>query len=50
MTPSWLDRARYPFVPRALELPEGRRSRVDQGRGPVVPMVHGPRALVAGTP
>jgi haloalkane dehalogenase len=41
MTPSWVDPAEYPFVPRALALPEGRLSYVDEGHGPVVLMVHG---------
>jgi haloalkane dehalogenase len=40
-TPDWLDRQAYPFTPRQLELPEGRVSYVDQGRGPPILFVHG---------
>ncbi len=31
----------YPFVPQALDLPAGRLSYLDEGRGPVVLLLHG---------
>jgi haloalkane dehalogenase len=39
--PAWLDRQAYPFSPRLLELPEGRVSYLDEGRGETVLFVHG---------
>lgn len=39
--PGWLDRAAYPFRPRAFATPDGRMSYVDEGSGPPVVLVHG---------
>lgn len=39
--PAWLDRALYPFAPRAHSTPEGTIRYLDEGRGPVVLVVHG---------
>jgi haloalkane dehalogenase len=39
--PAWLDRRLYPFAPRQFETMEGRLSYLDEGRGPVVLLVHG---------
>ena len=37
----WLDRAAYPFVPRYLDLIEGRVHYVDEGQGEPIVLVHG---------
>ncbi len=39
--PAWLDRSAYPFTPRALQVPQGRLSYLDEGKGPPVLFVHG---------
>ncbi|HEX2205171.1 MAG TPA: alpha/beta fold hydrolase [Longimicrobium sp.] len=39
--PGWLDRAAYPFQPRAFATADGRMSYVDEGGGPPVVLVHG---------
>ncbi len=39
--PSWVDRAAYPFTPRALRLSAGTVSYVDEGRGDVILFIHG---------
>lgn len=39
--PAWVDREAYPFTPRAIDLPEGRLSYLDEGRGPPLLLVHG---------
>jgi haloalkane dehalogenase len=39
--PAWVDRAAYPFRPRAFDTGEGRLSYVDEGEGPPVVLVHG---------
>jgi haloalkane dehalogenase len=39
--PAWVDSARYPFVPRALDVGTGTMRHVDEGAGPPVVMVHG---------
>lgn len=36
-----IDRTRYPFAPRFLEVEGGRMHYVDEGRGQPVVMVHG---------
>lgn len=41
MTPSWLDRAEYPFESRWLEVDGARMHYLDEGAGDVVLMVHG---------
>ena len=39
--PAWLDRRLYPFAPKQFETMEGTLSYLDEGRGPVVVLVHG---------
>lgn len=39
--PAWLDPTLYPFAPRRFQTPEGTLSYLDEGRGPVVLLVHG---------
>lgn len=39
--PAWLDRELYPFESRTFEVASGRMHYVDEGRGPVVVLVHG---------
>jgi haloalkane dehalogenase len=39
--PAWLDRRLYPFAPKRFETMEGTLSYLDEGRGPVVLLVHG---------
>ena len=41
MIPAWVDRAQYPFEPRALDVGAGTMRYVDEGTGPPVVMVHG---------
>ena len=41
MIPAWVDRAEYPFEPRAFASPDGTMRYLDEGRGPTVVMVHG---------
>jgi haloalkane dehalogenase len=40
-TPSWLDRAAWPYPPRFAALSGGRLHYVDEGHGPPVVLVHG---------
>ncbi|MEO8066169.1 MAG: alpha/beta fold hydrolase [Flavobacteriales bacterium] len=40
-TPTWLDRAEYPFTLRSFPHPDGALSYVDEGHGPVMLFVHG---------
>lgn len=40
-TPSWLDRAAWPYAPRFLDLDRARLHYVDEGAGPPVVLVHG---------
>ena len=40
-THRWLDRRLYPFTPKRFETVEGTISYLDEGRGPVVLLVHG---------
>jgi len=46
--PAWVDRAEYPFEPRAFASPDGTMRYLDEGRGPTVVMVHGTQAFVEG--
>jgi hypothetical protein len=39
--PDWVDRQAYHFRVHTLELPAGRMSYVDEGRGPPLLLVHG---------
>lgn len=39
--PAWLDRRLYPFAPQSFETMHGTVSYLDEGRGPVVVLVHG---------
>jgi haloalkane dehalogenase len=39
--PAWVDRAQYPFEPRALDVGAGTIRYLDEGTGPAVVMVHG---------
>jgi haloalkane dehalogenase len=39
--PAWVDRERYPFEPRSLDVGAGTMRYVDEGSGPPVVMVHG---------
>lgn len=41
MIPAWVDRERYPFEPRALDVGAGTMRYVDEGAGPPIVMVHG---------
>lgn len=41
LPPAWLDRRLYPFSPRRFETADGTLSYLDEGRGPVVLLVHG---------
>ena len=41
MTPTWVDRAEYPFAPRRVVVDGVGMSYVDEGDGPAVLMVHG---------
>jgi haloalkane dehalogenase len=41
VTPSWLDRAAWPWAPHALPLADGTLHYVDEGTGPPVLLVHG---------
>lgn len=40
-TPSWLDRATWPYTARAVDTGEGLQHYVDEGVGPPVLLVHG---------
>jgi haloalkane dehalogenase len=39
--PAWVDRAQYPFEPRAFASAQGTMRYLDEGDGPAVVMVHG---------
>jgi haloalkane dehalogenase len=39
--PAWLDRQAYPFAAHSLHLPTGRMHYIDEGRGPLLLLVHG---------
>ena len=39
--PTWVNPALYPFEPKTLDLGDGTMRYLDEGRGPVVLMVHG---------
>ncbi|MEX2145728.1 MAG: alpha/beta fold hydrolase [Candidatus Rokuibacteriota bacterium] len=41
MIPAWVDRERYPFESRALNVGAGTMRYVDEGSGPPIVMVHG---------
>lgn len=40
-SPSWLDRAAWPYAPRGVDTGDGRQHYVDEGEGPTVLLVHG---------
>ena len=40
-TPTWVDRASWPFAPRAFSHDDGQMHYIDEGDGPLVVLVHG---------
>lgn len=41
LNPVWLDSEQYPFTPKRLNVGAGEMSYIDEGKGPVLLMVHG---------
>jgi haloalkane dehalogenase len=39
--PTWIDKNEYPFQSRFLDTPSGKLHYVDEGKGPVIVLVHG---------
>ena len=41
MTPNWLNKELYPFIPKDFTLPMGKMSYIDEGEGEPIVMIHG---------